>query len=98
MVTFTTLVKICSTEYFCNTKVAWLGEIFYQAKIFTYTVHLFWYTCISALSKMIASFTLAPAATVTLGPMYTLGPSCIMERAKILCLILRRMIDYSLCT
>ena len=32
-------------------------------------------TCISALSKMIASFTLAPAATVTLGPMYTLGPS-----------------------
>ena len=31
---------------------------------------------------MIASFTLAPAATVTLGPMYTLGPSCIMETDK----------------
>lgn len=25
---------------------------------------------------MMASFTLAPAATVTPGPMYTLGPSC----------------------
>ena len=28
MVTFTALAKIYSTEYFCNTKVAGLGEIF----------------------------------------------------------------------
>ena len=30
MVTLTALVKIHSTEYFCNTKVAGLGEIFVQ--------------------------------------------------------------------
>ena len=30
MVTFTALVKIFSTEYFCNTKVVGLGEIFVQ--------------------------------------------------------------------
>ena len=28
MATFTALAKIYSTEYFCNTKVAGLGEIF----------------------------------------------------------------------
>ena len=28
MATFTTLVKICSSEYFCNTKVSGLGKIF----------------------------------------------------------------------
>ena len=32
MVTFTALAKIYSTEYFCNTKVAGLGEIFVQRK------------------------------------------------------------------
>ena len=32
MVTFTTLVKIYSTKYFCNTKVAGLGEIFVKRK------------------------------------------------------------------
>ena len=37
MVTFTTLVKLYSTEYFCNTKVAGLAK-FCQAKIFMYTV------------------------------------------------------------
>ncbi len=30
--TFTSLAKICSTEYFCNTKVAGLGKIFVQQK------------------------------------------------------------------
>ena len=30
-----------STNFFCNTKVAGLGEIFYPAKIFTYTVYYF---------------------------------------------------------
>ena len=29
---FTALAKIYSTEYFCNTKVAGLGEIFAQEK------------------------------------------------------------------
>ncbi len=33
MVTFTALAKVYSTEYFCNTKVAGLGEIFVQRKI-----------------------------------------------------------------
>ena len=28
MATFIALVKICSTGYFCNTKIAWLGEFF----------------------------------------------------------------------
>ena len=32
MVTFTALVKIYSIEYFCNTKVAGVGEIFVQWK------------------------------------------------------------------
>ena len=32
MVTFTALVKIYSPEYFCNTKVAGLGEIFVEQK------------------------------------------------------------------
>ena len=32
MATFTALAKIYSTEYFCNTKVAGLGEIFVQRK------------------------------------------------------------------
>ena len=32
MATFTALVKFYSTEYFCNTKVARLGEIFVQRK------------------------------------------------------------------
>ena len=43
--TLTTLVKIYSAEYFCNTKVAGLGEIFCQAKIFMYMVPCFtpWY-------------------------------------------------------
>ena len=30
--TFNALVKIYSTKYFCNTKVAGLGEIFVQQK------------------------------------------------------------------
>ena len=34
MATFTALAKIYSTEYFCNTKVAVLGEIFVQRKFF----------------------------------------------------------------
>ena len=33
MVSFTALAKICSTEYFCNTKVAGIGKIFVQRKI-----------------------------------------------------------------
>ena len=32
MVTYTALAKIYSTKYFCNTKVAVLGEIFVQRK------------------------------------------------------------------
>ena len=32
MATFTTLAKIYSTEYFCNTKVAGLGKIFIKRK------------------------------------------------------------------
>ena len=32
MATFTALVKIYSTEYYCNTKVAGLGEIFVKRK------------------------------------------------------------------
>ena len=32
MATFTALAKIYSTEYFCNTKVARLSEIFVQQK------------------------------------------------------------------
>ena len=32
MATFTALVKIYSTKYFCNTKVAGLGEIFVKRK------------------------------------------------------------------
>ena len=38
MATFTALAKIYSTEYFCNTKVAGLGETFVQQKFFGYTV------------------------------------------------------------
>ena len=34
MTTFTALVKILSLENCYNTKVAWLGENFYPAKIF----------------------------------------------------------------
>ena len=46
MVTFTTLVKIYSTEYFYNTKVAGLGETFVQQKFlaisYTHvTVHVY---------------------------------------------------------
>ena len=33
MATFSTLVKIYSTKYFCNIKVAELGEIFVQRKV-----------------------------------------------------------------
>ena len=33
MATFTALVKIYSTEYFCNTEVAGLGKIFVQQKV-----------------------------------------------------------------
>ena len=32
MATFTALAKIYSTEYFCNAKVAGIGEIFVQRK------------------------------------------------------------------
>ena len=32
MMTFTTLAKVCSTEYFCNTNVAGLGESFVKRK------------------------------------------------------------------
>ena len=33
MATFTTLAKIYSTKYFCNTKVSELGEIFIKRKL-----------------------------------------------------------------
>ena len=33
MATFTALMKIYSTEYFCNVKAAGLGEIFVQKKL-----------------------------------------------------------------
>ena len=36
MATFTALVKIYSTEYFCNTKVARLGEIFVKENFHVY--------------------------------------------------------------
>ena len=46
MATFTMLVKFYSTKYFCNTKVAGLGEIFIQRKTHIYnnygTVTLIW--------------------------------------------------------
>ena len=36
MATFTILAKICSTEYFCNTKVAGVGEMFVQQIFWLY--------------------------------------------------------------
>ena len=40
MVTFVAWVKIYSTEYFCNTRVAGLDEFFVQQKIFSCTVYV----------------------------------------------------------
>ena len=38
MVTFTALVKIYSSEYFCNARVAGIGEIFIQWKFWLYGI------------------------------------------------------------
>ena len=40
VVSFVAWVKIYSTEYFCNTRVAGLDEFFCPAKIFSCTVHV----------------------------------------------------------
>ena len=40
MATFTALAKIYSTKYFCNTKVAGLGEIFVQQNFVVYSIML----------------------------------------------------------
>ena len=45
MMTFTALAKIYSTEYFCDTKVAGVDEIFVQRKILSYTVY-YVYECL----------------------------------------------------
>ncbi len=54
--TFTTLVKTCSTKYFCNTLVAGLGKILssenvrpYSANSSRYDHHLVWQTGSSSL-------------------------------------------------
>ena len=41
MVTFTALAKIYSTEYFCNTKVAGLGEVFVQRNFLLYDMYMY---------------------------------------------------------
>ena len=38
MAIFTALAKIYSSEYFCNARVAGIGEVFVQQKIFGYKV------------------------------------------------------------
>ena len=41
--TFTTLAKIYSTKYFCNTKVAGLGEILSSENFWLYSIFFLFY-------------------------------------------------------
>ena len=63
MVTFTTLVKFITLKYFCDIKVAELGEIFYPAIIFGYVAY-------SATSELQTPWGHVEVSAIGRGPLY----------------------------